>query len=220
MSRLSTINEFWRGKMLTKLKKKIQDMLGAEARAAHRIGLTPNAISAIGIVLAVLSSIAYFEWETNSLYLLIATLLLLISGFCDALDGVVARLYGQTTAFGGFLDSLLDRYADAIVFTGVILSGLSDVAWGMAAIIGSLLVSYSRARAEAAGVMMETIGLAERAERILILVAASIIAFAWQPQTVMNAAIILIAVLSNLTVLQRSWYVYGKLKKKEASLQS
>jgi len=206
--------------MLTKLKKKVQEMLSTEARAAHRIRLTPNTISAFGIILAVLSAFAYLEWQTNNLYLLIATLLLLISGFCDALDGVVARLYGQTTVFGGFLDSLLDRYADAIIFMGVILGGLSDVAWGMAAIIGSLLVSYSRARAEAAGVMMETIGLAERAERMLILVAASIIAFAWQPQTVMSAAVILIAVLSNMTVLQRSWYVYEKLKKKEASLQS
>jgi archaetidylinositol phosphate synthase len=199
--------------MLTKLKEKVQQMLTAEAEAAHRIRLTPNAISMIGIILAFLSALAYAEWQNRSAYLLIAGALLLLSGFCDALDGVVARLYQQTTAFGGFLDSLLDRYADAAVYVGIILGGLCDVLWGLIALTGSLLVSYSRARAEATGIKMETIGLAERAERITILVIASLIAFFWQPQIVINAGIILLAALSNLTVLQRSIYFYRKLKK-------
>jgi archaetidylinositol phosphate synthase len=199
--------------MLTRLKQKVQEMLTAEAKAAHTIRLTPNRISAIGIILAFLSATAYAQWQSNALYLLLATLLLLLSGFCDALDGVVARLFQQATAFGGFLDSLLDRYADAAVYTGIIIGGLCDVLWGLVAIAGSLLVSYSRARAEAAQVKMESVGLAERAERMIILVLASIIAYFWQPRQVMNAGIILLAILSNLTVLQRSLYVYRKLKK-------
>lgn len=190
-------------------------MLTAEARAAHRIGLTPNMISGIGLVLAFLSAFTYAEWQKNALYLLLATVLLMLSGFCDALDGIVARLYEKTTVFGGFLDSLLDRYADAAVYIGIIVGGLCDVLWGLIAVAGSLLVSYSRARAEAAGIKMESVGLAERAERIIILLAASLIAVFWQPTTVMNISIILLAILSNLTVLQRSLYVYGKSKKKE-----
>jgi archaetidylinositol phosphate synthase len=201
--------------MLTRLKQKVQQMLTAEARAAHRIGLTPNMISGIGLVLAFLSAFTYAEWQKNAPYLLLATVLLLLSGFCDALDGIVARLCAKTTVFGGFLDSLLDRYADAAVYIGIIVGGLCDVLWGMIAMVGSLLVSYSRARAEAAGIKMESVGLAERAERIIILLAASLIAVFWQPTTVMNIGIILLAVLSNLTVLQRSLYVYGKTKKKE-----
>ncbi len=201
--------------MLTKLKQKVQQMLAAEARAAHRIGLTPNIITGIGTVLAFLSALTYAEWQNQLLYLLLATVLLLLSGFCDALDGIVARLYGQATVFGGFLDSVLDRYADAAVYIGIILGGLCYPLWGMIAIVGSLLVSYSRARAEAAGIKMESVGLAERAERIIILLAASLTALFWQPTTVMNAGIILLAVLSNLTVLQRSLYMYGKSKKKE-----
>ena len=201
--------------MLTRLKQKVQQMLTAEAKVAHRIGLTPNMISGIGLVLAFLSAFTYAEWQKNALYLLLATILLLLSGFCDALDGIVARLYEKTTVFGGFLDSLLDRYADAAVYIGIIVGGLCDVLWGMIAVAGSLLVSYSRARAEAAGIKMESVGLAERAERIIILLAASLIAIFWQPTTVMNIGVILVAVLSNLTVLQRSLYVYGKLKKKE-----
>jgi archaetidylinositol phosphate synthase len=199
--------------MLTKLKEKVQQMLTVEAKVAHKIGLTPNTTSVIGIALAFLSALAYAEWQNRPAYLLIAAVLLLLSGFCDALDGVLARLYQQTTTFGGFLDSLLDRYADAAVYVGIIVGGLCDALWGLIALTGSLLVSYSRARAEAAGIKMESIGLAERAERIIILVIASLVAFFWQPETAMNTGIILLAILSNLTVLQRSIYAYKKLKK-------
>jgi archaetidylinositol phosphate synthase len=201
--------------MLTKLKEKVQQILTAEANAANKLGLTPNMISGLGIILALLAAVAYATsaWQINPLYLLVATVLLLLSGFCDVLDGVVARIHGKATVFGGFLDSLLDRYADAAVYAGIIVSGLCDVIWGLAAIIGSLLVSYSRARAEAAGIKMESVGLAERAERILILAVASVIAFLWQPETVMNIAIIVLAILSNLTVIQRTLHVYKKAKK-------
>jgi len=200
--------------MLTKLKKRVQAMLTTEAKAAHKIGLTPNKLSATGIVLAFLSALAYTAWQTHTFYLLLATVLLLLSGFCDALDGILARLYHETTPFGGFLDSLLDRYADAIVYASIIVSGLCDLPWGLAALIGSLLVSYTRARAEATGIKMESIGLAERAERIIILATATVTAAFWQPKTAMNVGMILLAVLSNLTVLQRSLHVYRKLKKK------
>jgi archaetidylinositol phosphate synthase len=190
-----------------------------EAKVAHSIGLTPNRISGLGIILALSAGLAYAEWKNWPFSLHTAIILLLLSGFCDALDGVVARLYQQTTAFGGFLDSLLDRYADAAVYVGIIMSGLlsgpCDLLWGLAALTGSLLVSYSRARAEATNVKMESVGIAERAERIIILVIASIVAIYWQPITVMGVAIILLAILSNLTVLQRSLYAYEKLKKKE-----
>jgi archaetidylinositol phosphate synthase len=76
-----------------------------------------------------------------------------------------------------------------------------------------LLVSYSRARAEAAGLKMESIGLAERAERIIILTAATLVAVFWQPATVMNWSIIIIALLATFTVIQRAYYVYTELKK-------
>jgi len=207
--------------MLTRLKREVQQILAAEARAAHRIGLTPNMITGIGILLAFLSAFAYAEWGQNSawqsrtFFLVLAFVLLLLSGFCDALDGIVARLYGQATVFGGFLDSVFDRYADAAVYVGIIVGGLCNALWGLIAMIGSLLVSYSRARAEAAGIKMESVGLAERAERMIILLAATLVAVFWQPATVMDIGVILLAILSNVTVLQRGLYVYGKVKKKE-----
>lgn len=200
--------------MLTKLKQQVEQILADEAKAAHRIGLTPNRISAIGIILAILSTLAYLAWHTQTAYLLLAAILLLLSGFCDALDGVVARVFQQTSVFGGFLDSILDRYADALVFASIILSGLCDTTWGLIALVGALLVSYTRARAEAAGTKMESIGLAERPERIIILVVVTLVAAFWQPTTIMNWGIILLAILTNLTVLQRGISFYSRSKKK------
>ncbi|KON31721.1 hypothetical protein AC478_02370 [miscellaneous Crenarchaeota group-1 archaeon SG8-32-3] len=204
--------------MLTKLKKKVQNMLTLEAKAAHNIGLTPNIVSLIGLALALLSAFAYTVKQSQALWILLATILFLASGFCDALDGAIARIYQQTSVFGGFLDSLLDRYADIAVYVGVIIGGLCDPLWGLAALAGSMMVSYSRARAEAAEIKMESIGVAERAERMLILSIASIAAIFWLPA--LNIGIILLAVLSNFTVLQRGLHVYNSIKKKSKNLEN
>jgi len=206
--------------LLTKLKKKVQQMLTSQAEAAHKIGLTPNAVSFIGFVLAFASGVSYGMAQNYRWLLLLATAFLLASGFCDTLDGVIARVSQQETVFGGFFDSVLDRYADAIVYAAIIIAGLSNAAWGtawgptwaLATLAGSLLVSYSRARAEAAGIKMESVGLAERAERMLILAAVSIAAFFWLPA--LGYGIALLAVLSNFTVIQRALYVYKESKKK------
>jgi len=199
--------------LLTKLKQQIQALMAYEAQLAYQIGLTPNLASALGILTAVTSAFLYGCPQFYPSNLIAASLFLLISGFCDALDGVIARLYGRATVFGGFLDSMLDRYADALVLTGIILGGFGDVFWGLLALMGSLLVSYSRARAEAAGVKMETIGLAERAERIIIIVVASFLTLIWN-----NAlwwSLVLLAALTNLTVLQRAVYFRKASRKKQ-----
>jgi archaetidylinositol phosphate synthase len=198
--------------LLTRIKKKVQAMLASEARAAYKLGLTPNMVSFIGLILALLSAVVYAVAQNGYFWILLAVILLLVSGFCDALDGIIARLHQKTSIFGEFLDSLLDRYADATVYGGVIIGGLCDPIWGLAALVGSMLVSYSRAKAEKAEIPMESVGLAERAERILILSAASIAAIFWFPA--LNVGIIFLAVLSNLTVLQRGIHVYYELKKK------
>jgi archaetidylinositol phosphate synthase len=199
--------------LLTKLKQRVQFWITAEAKLAHSIGLTPNHVSAIGIVLAVLSAFTYSMWHSHIFLLALAPALLLASGFCDALDGALARLYGETTAFGGFLDSLLDRYADAIIFCGIILGGLCNLFWGLAALAGSLLVSYARARAEVAGVKMEAVGIAERAERLIILAVASFLSVAWLEA--LSFGVIILAIITNLTVLQRVIYFHTVSRKKE-----
>ncbi len=117
--------------------------------------------------------------------LLLAVFFMLASGFCDTMDGIVARTFKQTSAFGGFFDSVLDRFADGASYAGIILAGLCAAAFGgywgtiaaLTALLASMLVSYTRARAEVIGVKMESVGIAERAERMLILAAASIMGY-------------------------------------------
>ncbi|MCX8170978.1 MAG: CDP-alcohol phosphatidyltransferase family protein, partial [Candidatus Bathyarchaeota archaeon] len=114
--------------MLTKIKHKVQEIISAEAKLMHSVGLKPNMVSALGAALGLLSGAAY--WAAGALSvglnayrvnLLLAATLLMFSGFCDALDGALARLYGEATVLGGFLDSLLDRYVDSAVICGLIL---------------------------------------------------------------------------------------------------
>ncbi len=211
-----------RGELLTRLKKRFQLWISYEAKLAHSVGLTPNRVSTMGIICALLSALLYWNSQFHQPTIIVATIFLLASGFFDALDGAIARIYGEATTFGGFLDSMLDRYADAVVFCGIILGGLCDpigpvgpVA-GFTALTGSLLVSYARARAEAAGVKMEAVGFAERAERIIILAVASLLGVVWREA--LGWGIIILAILTNLTVLQRVVY-FRKSKKKEISFR-
>jgi len=199
--------------MLTKLKKTFQLWISTEAKLAHKIGLTPNHVSALGIVFAVFSAIIYWRWRSLQLSLITAPIFLLTSGFCDVLDGAIARIHGETTTFGKFLDSMLDRYADAIILCGVIFGGLCDPFWGFIALIGSLMVSYARARAEALGVEMEAVGVAERAERLIILATASFFNIVWSEA--LYWAVIVLAVLTSLTVLQRAVYFLRASKSRE-----
>ena len=201
-------------------------MLTSQATAAHRLGLTPNKISIIGFILALASAASYaLNTAESAWWLILAVVFLLASGFCDTLDGIVARTFQQTTVFGGFFDSVLDRYADAVVFAAIIIAGLANpswdgpfwgplwgTVWGLAALSGSMMVSYTRARAEAAGIKMESVGLAERAERMLILAVVSIIAFFWLPA--LGYGIAVLAMLANFTVIQRALHVYKTLKVK------
>ncbi|MGW8289006.1 MAG: archaetidylinositol phosphate synthase [Candidatus Bathyarchaeia archaeon] len=190
--------------MLTKFKQRAQSQLISVAESLHNFGLTPNHVSILGIVLAVLSAITYWQWKLDSFLLILAPLLMLASGLLDALDGALARQYGEATKFGGFFDSLLDRYADSIILCGIILGELTEVSWGLAALIGSLVVSYARSRAEAAGVKMESVGLFERAERIVLLALVSFISYVWLDALCWG--VLLLAVLTNLTVIQRAVY--------------
>ncbi|MEM2648459.1 MAG: CDP-alcohol phosphatidyltransferase family protein [Candidatus Bathyarchaeia archaeon] len=192
--------------------------MAREARLIHRIGLKPDAISMLGFILGFFSGLAYWaagtlstDLSTYRFYLTSALLLLLFSGLCDALDGALARIYGEMTIFGGFLDSIIDRYVDSMVLFGLVLGGLCDSTWGVLALIGSLLTSYVRARAESSGVMMESVGFVERAERVIIISASSLIEIAWPFSHALRIGVAILAIASNFTVLQRILHFYRKI---------
>jgi len=199
--------------MLTKLKQKIQKTLTKPTQTLHKHGIKPNHLTITAITLAILSAITYTQYKTNPpLTLTTATTLLLLSGLCDALDGALARTTQQTTPTGAILDSLLDRYADAAIITAITIAGLCQPLWGLTALTGTLLVSYTRAKAETQNIKTETIGIAERPERILITATATLTTIIW-PQA-LNYATILLTILTHLTVIQRTHHTHKKLKTK------
>lgn len=200
--------------MLTRLKKRVQSLFTKEAELIYDIGVTPNRVTAVGLSCAVLASFFYLTWQQNPFYLIVAPILLLFSGFFDILDGIVARIHQETTIFGAFLDSLADRYVDTLIFAALIISGLCGLSGGLAALIGSVLVSYTRAKAESSGVKMEAVGLMERAERMIVLIVASFLTFFWREA--LYWGVLILAILTNLTVLQRAVYFFKLSRKNEA----
>lgn len=188
-------------------------LIGPLARALIRGGVHPNTITTVGTLVVVGSGVAF---GTGSIRL--AGLLLLISGTLDLLDGQVARQGGKITTFGAFYDSTLDRIGEAAVFAGLIfyfLTGplpsdmkLRALAAGLVALVASLLVSYTRARAEALGIENK-VGIASRAERILLLglPALAFGAGPGRPGVLLFWIVAVLALVSAITVIQRVVHV-------------
>jgi len=126
------------------------------------------------------------------------------------LDGAVARRRFRPTAFGGFLDSTLDRLSDGIIIIGITAGGFTGLLTGLLALHSGLMVSYVRARAESLGIEC-AVGIAERAERIIIILAGSLAGYLIHPWF-MDAAIIVLAALGYFTMIQRMIYVWQRLK--------
>ncbi len=195
----------------SRLKKKFEGWVAPRVGVLASLGMTPNAVTLLGFLASSAAAACYLSWWLNRLMLPAAAALILLSGFLDALDGVLARTRGVASAFGGFLDSVTDRYSDVVVLAAVTVAGLCAPVWGLAAVVGSLMVSYARARAEAAGVEMASVGLAERAERMLLLAVATFMGYF--RLEALSWGVALLALLSHLTVLQRALYFFREIRK-------
>jgi archaetidylinositol phosphate synthase len=175
-----------------------------------RCGVSPTALSLSGLAFAIVSASLYVLAASVRELIILAAIALLVSGFFDAIDGAVARAAGKVTAFGAFTDSMLDRIEDAVIIVAMTLANFLNVLLGMLLLLSSYLVSYSRARAEGLGVEMKGIGLFERAERILVIFAASIAEYFF-PCSIMLVSIALVAI-NVLVIVQRVLHVRSRLK--------
>ncbi len=188
-------------------------LMGPLARGLIRAGVQPNAITTLGTLIVIGSGVAF---GTGSIRL--GGVLLLVSGLFDILDGQVARQGGKMTTFGAFYDSTLDRVGEGAVFTGLIFYFSTGplpadlkpraIAAGLVALVASLLVSYTRARAEALGVENK-VGIAARAERILLLGLPALVLGAGpgRPGVVLFWIVAVLALVSAITVIQRVVHV-------------
>jgi CDP-diacylglycerol---glycerol-3-phosphate 3-phosphatidyltransferase len=170
-----------------------------------RTRLSPNAFTVIGLLLNIVVAVIIASGN-----LVLGGIMALVAGSFDMLDGAVARVTGKITRFGGFFDSTLDRYSEAIVFFGLLIylmdieAGTTAIALLFAAIVGSLMVSYARARAESADVDAE-VGLFARPERIIVLAFLLIIG---QP----ILALWILAIVTNVTTAQRIFHVWRQTR--------
>ncbi|HAL15497.1 MAG TPA: CDP-alcohol phosphatidyltransferase family protein [Anaerolineaceae bacterium] len=176
--------------------KGILDPIGA---FLNKIGLTPNAMTLIGLAGHI--GAAYLLARGEMLW---GGVVVMVMGPFDALDGTMARLRGKTSRFGGFLDSVVDRYAELFLLGGLLIYYSNQQLWlpvvlVYAAAAGSVMVSYTRSRGETADFKV-TAGLMTRVERYIVIVLSLLF----------NRPIIalwILAILGNLTALQRIWLV-------------
>ena len=198
-------------KLLRLLEKPFYTAVNPLVQRLIRSGVRPNTITTVGTGLVLVSAVAYATGHIR-----LGGALLLLSGVADTLDGQVARSGAMVTRFGAFYDSTLDRVGDGATFIGIgaFLLTAPDVAYRvpaiilcMVAILGSLLVSYARARAEGLGLDCK-VGIAQRAERILGLGIASLVFGAGPQALLLEAIVALLALASMITVVQRFIYVH------------
>ena len=187
------------------LRSRFKGVLDPIALFLNRIGLMPNTVTILGLAGNTLG--AYFLARGQ---MTLGGILIFLMGPIDALDGTMARLRGDPTEFGAFVDSVTDRYSELVIFGGLLYYYLQQGDWLMVilaylAAAGSILVSYTRARAQSLG--METkVGILTRLERYLVLSPALIF-------NIPNIALWILAVLTNLTAMQRIIDVRRKARK-------
>lgn len=176
-------------------------------RLVSRTGISPNGVTVIGLLLMVVVGLVLSQG-----YLRLAGILLIVAAFFDAIDGALARMQDRVTRFGAFFDSTLDRFAEAAVFLGVLIYFLNqgastEVILTYITIVGSLMVSYTRARGEGLGVSIRG-GLLSRLERMAILIVLLLL-------NQLTIALWILAPLTNLTALQRIWLTRRAMQEDE-----
>ena len=184
--------------MLSRVKGSIIKVLLPLLDILAKFNIKPNHLTFLGLIFGFFAAYLIVKGE-----LVLGAIFIIMSGFMDVLDGALARVKGMVTELGAFLDSVSDRYVDIMIYIAL---GLSGVDWFLItlAMSGSLMVSYTRARAENI-IERCDVGIAERGERLIIIAIGLITGYIWH-------AILIVTILSHITAIHRIMYTYKKLK--------
>jgi len=197
---MDIFNEGRRSMFSDVMRKYSRAYLEAVARFISTTGLSPNVVTIIGFLLMI--GVAFvLAWG----YFFLGGILITAVGLFDGIDGTMARMMGRTSRFGAFLDSTLDRFAEAVIFLGLFIYFIGEnqhqeLILIYATVVGSLMVSYARARAEGIGVYLKE-GLFTRFERVFLLVVGLLF-------NQLTIALWILAIFSNLTAIQRMYLVW------------
>ena len=205
--------------MLSKtLKKSAGRVLEPLGRGIGKLGIRPNHITIAGLILTLYA--AWFLYNQDIYY---AFLIGLIASLFDGADGLVARSTGTSSIRGGYLDAVIDRYADCVAFSALILGGwmkpieglefIAGEVWAIVAMVGAFQTSYSRAAAERLGVSQESVGIIERPERWFILGMGLLIGeMLGDVETIITWVVAFLAIFGNATVLQRMYHFWTEVE--------
>lgn len=184
------------------------------AALAERGGISPNQMSFISLLFAVMSAAFYYLSSQNPLLLYVAALMVLLNAAFDAIDGALARRTGQAEPRGDFLDHIIDRYADMLILMGIIMAGYVSYFWGLIAVIGVLLTSYVGTQAQALHMGRYYGGVMGRADRLSMIILATVINAVYPEPIakiqILGWTVIAIAIMSQITALQRVVYVWKR----------
>ena len=192
-------------------RKAMSAVLEPPARLLLRMHVSPDAITVLGTVLVVTTALICVPTGQ----FILGPLLITVFAFSDLLDGTMARMRGTSGPWGNFLDATLDRVADGAIFGGIVLWGAINDQVGVAAaallcLVMGQVTSYAKARAEAVGATAN-VGIAERAERLIVVLLAVFITGIGVPY-VLPIALWALGALGFITVVQRIWTVRGQLR--------
>jgi len=183
--------------------------------------VNPNTLSLVSLLFAILAGVLYVL--DGSYWLLLAAIMVLVSGFFDALDGKVARVSSKASKRGDFVDHVIDRYSDAIILGAIAVSSRCEVSFGLFAVIGVLLASYMGTQAQALGLGREYRGILGRADRIFVLVVVSIVQYFFElgdstlksdilfDYSLMSWMMVYFGLAGNITALQRARLIWKSL---------
>lgn len=191
------------GIMLDRLRLRIETASLKLGVGASKLIPSPTAWTIIALFFALLAAYAYSQAVVA--FQVTAGLLLLLSGFLDIVDGAVARSSNKTSKLGSFLDSTLDRAGEVALFLGIMLGGYSPALLVLLTLALSLLVSYTRAKADSLGVSLAGIGVGERSERILVLGLTSVFGL-------LLYGLVIVSVLAAITFVERMYRVSAALR--------
>lgn len=205
--------------MLNKLRNLLEPALTRIGEGFASTGLSANFWTGLGLAISILTAIVYssnafldLDWTPWNSAAVLGGIFLLISGFFDIVDGSVARITKQISKKGAFLDSVFDKISEVIIFGGIALGQLADSFWCLVALGLSLLVSYTRARAESLGGKLKGIGIGERAERLLLIAIIGMIPV----REAMQWAMIIVSIVAGITLAQRVAITVRRLSSTEA----
>ena len=191
---------------LDRLRPLADRLLVPFVSAADRLGLTPNGVSVLALVVAGAAGAAFYL--ATPVWYAAGAVLVFVNGWLDVLDGALARKQNTASKGGDLLDHVIDRYADIVVIAGL-AAGVGQYALGFAAVTGVLMTSYLGTQIQAVGLGREYGGLVGRADRLALVGVAGVVAAAVPARlgglTVVGWLLAFFAVVGHLTALQRFW---------------